>query len=65
MQLAAVHESLPGTKHRLLRISEPGPLLGVELSRAVTASRYGGSPDLRRAFPSMLTRVEIKVRYPK
>ena len=42
---AAVHESFDGTKRQSPRISEPGPLLGVELSRPVTAGTHGDLSD--------------------
>jgi hypothetical protein len=35
-----------GTKRQSVGISEPGPLLGVQLSRAVTAGKGGGSSAL-------------------
>jgi hypothetical protein len=35
-----------GTKRQSVGISEPGPLLGVQLSRAVTAGNGGGSSAL-------------------
>jgi len=38
--------SASGTKRQSRRISGPGPLLGVDLSRAVAAGRDGGSSVL-------------------
>src|SRR5262245_11425695 len=45
-QAGARAPSFRGTKRQSLRISEPGPLLGVELSRVVTAGRDCGSSTL-------------------
>jgi hypothetical protein len=50
---AALQESGRGTKRQSLRISEPGQFLEVELSRAVTTSRHGGSSAPEQTSPHL------------